>query len=661
MLILTLFLLLTAVGASAQEHADWEEVWQSFYMADDEGDEERDDDYELLWQLAENPIDLNNTTREELEQLPFLSAQQVMDIIEYLDRYGSMRSLGELRMIASLDYQQLALLPYFVFTGEVPIEEKPFPSFDDMLNQGRHKLMASGRIPFYERKGDQNGYLGYKYRHWLKYDYTCRNHIRLGFIGTQDAGEPFFANRNSWGYDAYSYYFLLQKWGRLERLVVGKYKATAALGLVMGQSFSLGKVTLLQNLGRQTAQLRVHGSRSESDYFQGAGATVRLAKPLTATAFVSYRPIDATLNDDGTAATLITNGYHRTPLEMQKKHNTHLTAAGSMLNYHRGALQLGAQAIYTHLDRSLQPNRQTLFRRYYAHGSNFLNTSLSYAYTHAHFTLSGETALDGDGHIATINTASLSPAQNLTLVALQRFYSYRYTTLHGHSYGHQPQNESGLYLGLRWNPLARCTVQAYADYAYAPWARYLISQSSHSWDLFLQVNKQWQDWTVEGRYRSMLRQRDDSDKTALVANDSHRLRLSATWQPNDTWSAKTQADLSHTYYQTTEKGFMLSEHLCYNQENLRLWLTAGYFHTDSYTSRLYVYEHQLTGNFNFSSYYGEGLRLAFSAQAAIGSHLRICAKLGHTHYFDRHTIGTGLQQVHARHLTDLDLQLQYRL
>lgn len=660
--ILPLILSLMALSASAQQEDDWEEIYQEIYAADDDGDENREADYELLWQLSEHPIDLNRCHREDLSAIPFLSEQQVMDIMEYLERYGPMRSLGELRMIPSLDHRCLSLLPYFVFAGEVTKADTDRFSLKKSLQYGRHNLTLSAHVPFYERQGDRNGYLGYKYRHWMKYEFAHADYLRIGIVGSQDAGEPFFANSNRWGYDTYSYYLQIKKWGAIDQLVVGKYKASAGLGLILGQSFSLGKIMLLQNNARQSTTLRVHSSHSEADYLQGAGATVRLARPLALTAFVSYRPIDASLNDDGTAATLITNGYHRTEAELLKKNNTHMTTAGAMIDYHDNGLQLGANVLYTHLDRSLEPNRTTLYRRYYPHGTDFLNTSLNYAYTHPRFAVSGETAIDRQGHVATLNAASFSPSQNITLLALYRFYSYRYTSLSAHSFseGSRVQNESGAYLGVNWNPIPRLNLQAYIDYAYAPWARYLISQSSSSLDLLLQAKYRLHRWAFDVRYRGRLRQRDNGDKTQLIANNTHRLRLSATWQPSKRWSAKTQADVAHTFYQKAENGWMLSEHVGYHTDRLQLQLLAAYFHTDSYAARLYVYEQQLRGNFLFPSYYGQGLRLSLTAAATLGRHLTLSAKLGHTHYTDRSVIGNALQQIEASHMEDLALQLRYK-
>ena len=192
-------------------------------------------------------------------------------------------------------------------------------------------------------------------------------------MAAQDAGEPFFSSNNRAGYDFYSFYIQIWKLGRVENAVLGKYKVSAGMGLVLSNAFSLGKVAALQNLGRTTAVLRPHSSRSTATYFQGAAATVRLSQAVTTTAFVSYRPFDATLTSDGDARTLITSGYHRTPLEMSKKNNTHAAAAGMRLNGDFKRLHAGLNVVYTHLDRRLQPDTKVLYRRHYASGTDFLN------------------------------------------------------------------------------------------------------------------------------------------------------------------------------------------------------------------------------------------------------------------------------------------------
>ena len=48
-------------------------------------------------------------------------------------------------------------------------------------------------------------------------------------------------------------------------------------------------------------------------------------------------------------------------------------------------------------------------------------------------------------------------------------------------------------------------------------------------------------------------------------------------------------------------------------------------------------------------------------QGGIGSHLKMTAKMGVTNYFDRSSVGTGLQQVDRSSLADLLIQIHYLL
>lgn len=658
-LLLLLFLALLT-PAAAQTQRSWEPLLASMLTAEDMETDAWEDTYELLCELEQQPLNLNTATREQLEQLPFLSAQQVEAIVEYLYHYAPMKSMNELRMIRALDVVQIELLHCFTCVGYVP-DEQQFPSTKDIVHYGRQKLMADLRVPLYKRAGDRDGYLGPPYRHTLRYQFSYGDYVKLGGIGAQDAGEPFFANRNKTGYDFYSYYLQLKHLGRLETLVVGKYKLSAGMGLVLNNSFGMGKLATLQQMGRHSSTVRPHTSRSSAGYFTGVAATVSLSKPWQLTGFVSYRPTDATLNTDGTARTLLTDGYHRTAAEMEKKSNTHAADAGARVAFRHGRLHLGATAVYTHLSRRLQPDVRQLYRVHYAQGNDFLNLSADYGFLHHRLALNGETAINRQGAIATINNLSVNVTDGLSLLLLQRFFSYNYTALHARtvSEGGRVQNESGIYAGLSWQPLHQLRFQAYTDYAYFAWARYQVSQSSHAWDNLLTATYTHRNWQFAARYRLHLRQKDDETKTALNNETEQRARLAVSWQTG-TLSSTTQADAVSTTADGGQRGVMLSEAVQWQTGKVKLNMSVARFNTDSYAARLYVYERGPLYSFAFPAYYGRGWRLAFMAHAAVTANLSLTAKAGCTRYTDRDVIGSGLQQINAKTQSDLDVQMIWK-
>lgn len=648
--ILTLvFLALFFVGASAQD-----DVWAD--ILEDEDYEEQTGEMltDELEDLLLHPIPLNSATREDLQRIPFLNDRQIEEICEYLYRHGPMKTKAELMMIASLDYSRRRLLERIVWLDEGKGENRP-------AVKERHSLMGSLNVPFYRRKGDRNGYLGYPYKHWLRYEYTRGDRLKAGLTATQDAGEPFGCGGNNMGYDHYAPYLLVRQWGRIETLALGLYKVSWGQGLVAGRQFSLGKAAMLDQLGRTTVGIRANSSRSVADYFQGAAVSVRLDRRFVASAFASYRPMDATLNDDGTAATLVKTGYHRTPTEYEKKNNLHATAFGFNATYRDKGFHAGFSALYSHLDRRLSPKTSQDYRRYYPAGNDFTNFSVDYGYTHHTIILNGETAVGKKGCLASVNTVAFTPNSALSLLLAQHFYGFRYEALYASGFGgSRTQNESGLCLGVDWTPWARWRVKGYADWIYHPWKTTTASIPSYELDASLTLSRMLGNWELSCRYRLKGSQRDAADGQSLEYRWSHRCRLRAKAEWGGGWHSQSQCEVSRAEADTWEWGYLLSQDFGYGKGIWRFSLSGAYFNTESYDSRLYVYERSLRYGFSFPAFSGQGIRYTAVVRANFGFGFRLGMKLGVTDYFDRSSIGSSYQQIDHSSKTDLELQGEIR-
>lgn len=353
-----LFVCLMPVMVLAQKEITAATPWQQYLdqLSDVEDFEDQSwEEYEdVLNELAEHPININTATTEDLQRLPFLTAQQIEDIEAYIYRYGAMKSLGELAMINGMSWAQRQLLTCFVYVGEV--KTRSFPSLRQIAKYGKHELMGMVKVPLYERKGDADGsYMGSRYKHWLRYQFRYSDKVKMGFTGSKDAGEPFMSKGNGAGYDFYSFYLQIRGWGRLKNLTLGRYRLHEGMGLILNNDFSFGKLSTLSALGRNSNVIRAHSSRYAANYLQGAAATVTVVRGLDVTGFVSYRKIDATLKDGG-IQTILTSGLHRTASEMAKKDVASAFLAGGNVSYRRGALHVGATGFYNSF--SLPPHAQ---------------------------------------------------------------------------------------------------------------------------------------------------------------------------------------------------------------------------------------------------------------------------------------------------------------
>ncbi len=636
----------------SQEKAEAEvRPWQQYL--EQLGDQEEfenvswENDEELLGEYAEHPMNLNTATREDLEQFPFLSARQIEDIQAYIYQYGAMKSLGELAMIESIDWYQRKLLGCFFYVGEV--KQRAFPAFTQIAKYGKHELVGAVKIPFYERKGDKEGYMGYPYKHWVRYQFRYGDYVKLGGLGAQDAGEPFWGGKNHLGYDFYSYYLQIRKWGRVKNLTIGKYRLRTGMGLILNNDFGFGKLSMLSSLGKMGMSIRVHSSRYAANHLQGAAATVRVAQGLDVSAFASCRKIDATVKNDS-ISTIVETGLHRTENEIKKQGAASAFLVGGNVHYTSRGWHLGATGVYYGYSLPLHPNKSLLYKRYAPEGDAFWNASIDYGYISHRLTLQGETAVGDCGTLATVNTASCLFSEHFSLLALYRFYPYRYYALYGNCFaaGSDVQDESGGYVGFRWTPSPKWMVEMYGDMAYFAWPKYRMTESTYAADCL--VNVVWKPSsviTLGSRYQY-------KDKY-LVTTQRARLSLALD---KGFWSSKTQVDAS---WLKGSWGYMASESFSWKCRRLRVNAVIGYFHTTDYASRVYAFEPSLLYTMSFGSYYGEGIRYALLVKADIGKHLVVVGKWGTTNYFDRNHISSSYQQINASSQTDLELQVKWKM
>ena len=203
-------------------------------------------DYEQLqtdlYALHDAPIDLNNTSDEELSQLYFLSPQQIDDILLYAAKHP-FESLYELRMIPSLaDYEIRDLLP-FVRVGERAQNNNIYAR--EVFTNANHELVTridARNIENFE--GADPKYIQTRYR----FDYQ-----RLVTFGAQLL-RPVGDRNMDLRYGAYLQ--LRDIAPHLHKLVAGNFQASFGQGLVLAPVFHNGKSAYVQSAGQTVEGLR---------------------------------------------------------------------------------------------------------------------------------------------------------------------------------------------------------------------------------------------------------------------------------------------------------------------------------------------------------------------------------------------------------------------
>lgn len=676
--------------AEPDARLDWDTFVERYseLSADELSDEAAD--RELMYDLYElhcNPLNLNDVDEEQLRRLPFLDETAILSVLSYVKKYRPLLSTGELMYMHGLDYPTRRLLQLFCRAGDMP---KPKASPAQLLSRPKQEITLRADEPFYTKVGFSSYSPSYLQAHpnavyrgdpsylSLRYTINFSNRLEAGLIMEKDAGER--------GVDYWGAYALLHGLGRLRTLAVGNYRAQFGFGLVMNTSFGFGKLMSLTSLDRMDRGFRRHSSVSESNYLRGVAATVQLTPGVQLSAFASGTDVDGTFRADSTGiSSLKTDGLHRTALERSKKGNVGKLDFGGNIGWQAKRLRLSLTAVYTHLDHPLRPvfnTKSTRYRRYNAAGNSFGNYSLSYRYVGRRWAIGGETALGQGGGLASLAMAQ-GEVGGTKLTLIGRHYQARYVTLNGHSFSENsnPQNESGIYLGASHSFSKQMQLEGFVDFMHFPWLKYQVSDPSWGIDALVQASYRQGIHGLNLRWRTKTKQRDvkiNSDgATALHWNTVHSLRLSHTLDLRNGLSLRTQllgaaanrADLG------TKWGYGVGEQVGWGrrlrrpllavrsrrlEQRLRVSFSLTYFHTDDYASRLYTYEPSLLYSYGMRTFYGEGVRGLLVAQLPLFPGLDFIAKAATVRYFDRETIGTGLEQTLRDHREDVQLQVRFR-
>ena len=627
-----------------------------------------ENELEELSNRLQEPVNLNSATREQLEQFPFLSDIQIEHLLAYIYIHGQMETIYELQLVEELDRQTIQyLLPFVCIKA---INNEPAFRWKTMLKDagryGKNEVLTRLDIPFYKRKGYEHTYLGPSVYNSVKYTFRYRDQLYAGGVAEKDAGEPFAALHNSYGYDYYSFYLLLQNCGRLKSLAVGNYRLSFGQGLVMSTDYLMGKTIYASSFNNRSTGIKRHSSTDEYNYFRGVATTVALTKRLSVSAFYSHRNMDGVVTD-GEITSVYKTGLHRSRKEADKKNLLTSQLTGGNVSYQQNHIRLGITGVYYVFNRPYEPEL-TGYSKYNIHGNHFYNLGIDYAYRWRRFSFQGETAIGKQGW-ASLNRLQYSPVQDIQFMLIHRFYSYDYWAMYAHSFGEGStvQNEQGYYVGLETTPFSHWRFFVSFDLFSFPWKKYRINKPSRGTDGLIQATftpRTNLSMYLKYRYKQKERDLTGSKGTLTLPIFHHQLRYRLNYSLNDVFSSRTTLDYNHFHSQdrAATKGYQVTQMISSQLPWTRLFadVQGSYFCTDDYDSRVYVSEKGLLYTFYTPSFQGRGFRCAVRLRYELNKHWLFITKFGETIYLNRNEIGSGNDLIQGNKKADVQMQLRIK-
>jgi hypothetical protein len=646
---------------------------------ENENTEDVENLYNELSYLKDHPFDLNGVTAEQLGKLPFLSGRQIENIVSYREKYGRWVSIYELKQVKEVDFPTIELLLPFVYIGEPTVDKRPL-TVENLLKYSSNELQIRYDNCFQQKKGylpqpdsilekyPNRQYTGEPFYHALRYAFTFDDRIQAGLAAEKDAGEAFWNTRHK-GYDSYSFYFLLKETRWLKTFVAGDYNVSFGQGLVVSNEFSPGKNVLVTQAERRTYGFRRHFSTNENNYFRGTAATITI-KNVDISLLYSQRKQDANLIDSVTVSSLKTDGLHRIPREMEKKHLLPVKTVGGNIRYATPDVCLGITALsYSFAPFRIDPEPK-LYNLFYFRGSRNTNVSVDYLLKNRYIKWYGETAIGAGKSFATLNGLQLTPVSYLSALLVYRYYDKRYQAFFGKAFAQSStvQNEEGLYLGIQFTPFPYWKITGYADFFRFPWATYQADAPSSGREYMLQADfTQVKNFSFYVRYKYKQKEKNGMippDPTVFILPYAqHRMRYQMQYSVLSTLMKTSLDGIIHTGEpEDKSRGVMLAQQISWKPSAIpfQMDMSGAIFHTTDYNSRIFSYEKNILYAFNSPQLYGGGYRLSVTFRWKISRNLSLSAKLATTHYSDRDRIGTDLEEIEGTNKTDINTLLRWK-
>jgi hypothetical protein len=640
------------------------------------------DDYdysELINQLLQyrlHPLNLNKATTTQLQDLLFLSALQITALQEHIKSNGKLISLLELQNIDFFDQQTISsLLPFVTVTAELDFNAV---NLKNLFRFGKQEVILRYGQVLQDQKGflipkdsKLSHYSGDAEKLLARYKFNFQDRILLSLNMEKDAGEQFFAGKNSTGFDFYSGSLALKNFGPVSLLVIGDYSLQFGQGLNLYTGFGFGKnadATLIPKVNRG---LTPYSSTNEISFFRGIAATFK-SHTLEFTPFVSYQPIDATVQTSAHPeyiSSLGTTGYHRTATEIINKNSTQQLTYGANIAYGYKTFKIGLVGYATSFQYPVQ-RRTNAYNQYIFAGKELDNFSAYYDYSYRSFYFFGETAKSSGGGAAAVNGLLTALSKNVSLVLLYRNYSKNYHSFYNQaiSEGTEAVNERGLYSGLNLKFLKHWNLSCYADYFKFPWLRFQVSQPNSTGHEFLSrlTYSASNQFTAYLNYR--LKQKQQNNDNAKIKEldevDYQDWRLDVTYPFTKNITLRNRAEV--VKYQKgnpgAEYGLMAYQDVLYRPKTSKISgnCRLAWFHTASYDSRIYSFENDVLYSFTILPLQHTGFRSYINAQYNFKKGLDIWFRFSAYLYRGENTIGSGLDVIEGNEKSEVRIQMRYR-
>ncbi|MBQ7222237.1 MAG: hypothetical protein IJS02_02090 [Bacteroidales bacterium] len=536
---------------------------------------------EAYGSLVSKPFNINSAGREKLSELGFLSVFQIESLLSYIEQYGAISNSTELSFVDGFSQETVELLSPLVVYGD-----SGAPGASELFSP----LSANARYRIKKGHASEGLYNSLRIG-------TSAGRFDANVTLESDAGER-FADFGS-GYLAYNFKKCDAK------LLAGDFTARYGQGLTLWNAFSVASLGTPSSILKRGDRITPYKGVDENNFFRGVAFTHAPSDRWHYSLFFSYNRIDGSATDS-TYSSLVADGLHRTQAEIDRKDSVGEMVTGLNVNYLSSHFKLGLSAVAYRYDKRNARKVQE-YNRYQQYDGWYGNIALNALYSLNHLRIFSEVAVDARGSVAALLGLGWSPSYSFEIFSMLRHYPKEYIATHAGAYSSQTSisNQEGATLNflLRFNE--KWTLYGFADAVYYPWQRYRVKVPS------CQVKARFKGEYSDNGITICLQESYTFRSNDLSSKHSFRAAFKASLGSSLKIGVQADGCILYSKYTPFEKGFALSCDGVYTAFRGVLSAAVGmsYCNTDSYDSRIYVYERDLPQSFSSAALYGRAFSL----------------------------------------------------
>jgi hypothetical protein len=626
---------------------------------------------ERLTHYRRSPLNINLASKEQLQELFFLSPVQVKSILSHREENGLFIDVLELQSVPGFDPQTLRWLLNFIVV--LPPGELKSISLSKLIKKAEHDIMFRFGQVLEKQSGfsssslTEGTYTGSAMRIFTRYRYSYSNVLFASINMEKDAGEPLSFSKGGRGFDFYSANISYRGNGIVRKVIAGDYALQFGQGLSMWAGAGFGKGANLSTIAKQDVGLRPYSSVNESLFMRGIAGTFRL-KAISFTPFYSGRRIDAGMAESGLeVSSMQVSGLHRTRTEILNKNALSQRVYGANAQYNTGDLSAGITAYRTQFSIPFAEGK-SLYQQYNFKGAILDNMSMNYSYTFRNSYFFGEAAHSLNSGFAVLNGFLSSLAAPVSLVMLYRNYEKNYHSFfnQGLAEASNAVNERGFYSGLAIKFNRQWELYTYSDFFRFPWLKFRVDGPSSGYELFGQITyTPGKRFKLIGRFRQQIREENTEDSgPGLDIIEKQNLRVEMTYKISNDFTIRNRAEIVryHKGNLDPEFGFLSFQDIIYDPMGSKFSgnLRCAFFETSGFNTRIYSYENDVLYSYSVPAYQGKGVRFYINCRYTISRRTDLWLRYALSSYTNQETIGSGGDLINGNKRSDIRLQLRFK-